>query len=317
MKTNLKKGIGVCILSFAFLLAAAGSGSSTDEVKEISNVENASNSSSDVKDDSNDFSEKKDESASSGNSKKQAVTVEEKILVDQNDIKITLKGIDEGIFGTELKLLIENNSDVGLTVQTRDASVNGFMADTSLSSDVAPGKKSSSEITISSSDLENCGINTIADIEFKFHIFTTDDWENYLDSDVIRVETSAYGSFEQPVDDTGTLLFEQNGIRIIGKGLSGNDSIFGPGLIMYIENNSDKNITVQSRDTSINGFMVDDSMSEDVIAGKKAITAITFFSSSLEDNGITDIESIETSFHIYDMEAWETIFDTDPITINF
>ena len=63
--------------------------------------------------------------------------------------------------------------------------------------------------------------------------------------------------------------------------------------------------------------MIDTSMSEDVIVGKKAITAVTFFSSSLEENGITDITSIETSFHVFDMESWDTIVDTDPITINF
>ncbi len=314
MKTNLKKAIGVCVLSMAFLIMAAGSGSSTDEVKQISSVGNASDNSSSDKGESNDEKKVDKESAESS---KNAITVEEKVLVDQNNVKITMTGIDNGIFGTELKLLIENNSDAGLTIQSRDASVNGFMTDTMMSQDVAAGKKSNSSITFSASDLEKSGITTISDIEFKFHVFTTEDWEDYLNTDVVRVETSAFGSFEQPVNDSGEVFYDQNGIRIIGKGLSSNDSIFGPGLIMYIENNSDKNITVQSRDTSINGFMVETSMSEDVIAGKKAITALTFFDTSLEENGISEIESVETSFHVFDMESWDTIVDTDSITINF
>ena len=311
MKTNLKQAIGVCVLSMAFLIMAAGSGSSTNEVKQISSVGNASENSSSDKGESNNEKKADKESADSS---KNAITVEEKVLVDQNNVKITMTGIDKGIFGTELKLLIENNSDAGLTIQTRDASVNGFMTDTMMSQDIAAGKKSNSSITFSASDLEKSGITTISDIEFKFHVFTTEDWEDYLNTDVVRVETSAYGSFEQPVDDSGKVFYEQNGIRIIGKGLSSNDSIFGPGLIMYIENNTDKNITVQSRDTSINGFMVETSMSEDVIAGK---TALTFFDTSLEENGISDVESVETSFHVFDMESWDTIVDTDPITINF
>lgn len=69
--------------------------------------------------------------------------------------------------------------------------------------------------------------------------------------------------------------------------------------------------------TSVNGFMIDTVMSQDVVAGKKAITAVTFLSSSLEENSITDITSVETSFHIFDTEDWSNEIDTDHITINF
>ena len=37
--------------------------------------------------------------------------------------------------------------------------------------------------------------------------------------------------------------------------MDSNISIMGPSLIVYIENNTDKNITVQSQDVSVNGFM--------------------------------------------------------------
>ena len=63
--------------------------------------------------------------------------------------------------------------------------------------------------------------------------------------------------------------------------------------------------------------MVDSSMSEDVVAGKKAISAVTFFSSSLEENGITDITDVELFFHIFDLKSWDTVFDSDVITIKF
>ena len=154
-------------------------------------------------------------------------------------------------------------------------------------------------------------------MEFSFHIFDTDSWEDYLDSETIVVKTSAAGGYVQTFDDSGTVFYDANGIRIIGKGLSTEDSFFGPGLIVYIENNNEKNITVQVRDTSVNGFMVDTSMSQDVISGKKALTAVTFFDFSLEENGIEEIGQIETSFHIFDMDEWNVIADTDPIVIEF
>ena len=255
--------------------------------------------------------DKEDKEDSSKDSDK--ATIEEAVLLDEKGIKITATGLDEGIFGTDLKLLIENNGEINVTIQARDASVNGYMVDTMMSEDVAAGKKANTELTFSIP--EDANIKTIASMEFKFHIFETDSWDDYLDSDTVEVETSAADSYEQSYDDSGKVLYEGKGIKIIGKGLSSDDSFFGPGLLLYIENNSDKDITVQARDTSVNGFMIDPTMSQDIVSGKKALTAVTFFESDLEDNGIEEIEVIETSFHVFEMEDWDDIVDTEAIEI--
>ena len=292
----------VCLSTFA--LFAIGSGSTGESTVDKEIVSATSSTSSTSTDNSADTSDN-------------AVTVEQTVLVDQDNVVITATGMDESVFGPELKLLIENNSDTNLTFQVRNASVNGYMADTMMSEDVAAGKKSNTEITFTTSGLKECGIDTFANMEFSFHIFTTDGWDDYLDTDAITVETSAAATYTQTIDDSGEVLYDSDGIKIVGKGLSSDDSIFGPGLIIYIENNSDTDRTVQVRDTSVNGFMIDTVMSQDGVAGKKSITAVTFLSSSLEENSITDITSVETSFHIFDTEDWSNEIHTDPITINF
>ena len=307
------KVLALCLVMSLFAMMALGSGSSSSGAdKEISSVGSTDSSNSNTAD-----TEATVEVENTTQATQAGVTVEETVLLEQDGIKITATGMDDGLLGTELKLLIENDSSTNLTFQARNASVNGYMVDTMMSEDVAAGKKSNTSLTFSTSGLKDCGIDTIANMEFSFHIFTTDGWDDFLDSDIISLDTSAAGSYTQNYDDSGEVFYDKDGIKIIGKGLSSNDSFFGPGLIVYIENNSSKNFTVQVRDTSVNGFMIDTSMSEDVIVGKKAITAVTFFSSSLDENGITDITSIETSFHVFDMESWDTIVDTDPITINF
>lgn len=316
-KSKLLILIPVMVLFGAMALGSGESSSSSNTDKQISSVESsdATTESTNTNDSEAASAETATESAST--SETSGVSVEETVLVDQDNIKITATGIEDGWFGTELKLLIENNSDTGLTFQARNSSVNGYMVDTLMSEDVAPGKKANTELTFSTTGLKDCGIETMAVMEFSFHIFNTDTWDEYLDTDMITLNTSAAGSYTQTYDDSGEVFYDQNGIKIIGKGLSSDGSFFGPGLIVYIENNSSMDFTVQVRDTSINGFMVDTSMSEDVIVGKKALTAVTFFSSSLEENGITDITTVETSFHVFDMQTWDTIVDTDPITINF
>lgn len=302
--------VTLCLSFFAFM--AMGSGSSSPEnTKEISNVNSGSTST--------DKSETEDAITENtvAEDTTTEITIEEQILYDDNNIKITATGIEDGWHGTNLNLLIENNSNQSITVQARNANVNGYMVSTMMSADVAAGKKANDSLTFETSGLKECGIDSIATMEFLFHIFESESWEEIVDTDVITVETSIADSYTQEYDDSGEILVDTDGIRIIGKGLSTNDSFWGPGVILYIENNTDRNVTVQVRDVSINGFMVDSSMSEDVVAGKKAMGAVQFFSTDLEENSIEDISDVELYFHIFDLESWDTIFDSDVISITF
>jgi hypothetical protein len=297
----------LCLTLFAAM--AIGSGSSdSGEDKEVSGVTTSDNS-ADTTDDST-GTETPDADA-------EEIAIEEQVLYDANDIKITATGLEEGWMGTELKLLIENNSSQSITVQARNASVNGYMVDTLLSSDVASGKKANDSLTFETSGLNECGIKSIATMEFYFHIIDSESWDDIIDTDVISIDTSIAENYTQTVDDSGEVLVDSNGVKVVAKGLSADGSFWGPGVILYIENNSEQDITVQVRDVSVNGFMVDSTMSEDVVAGKRAISAVQFFSSDLEENSITDITDVELYFHIFDLDSWETIFDSDVINITF
>lgn len=241
-------------------------------------------------------------------------TIAETVLIEDKGIRITAKSLDkDSIFGPELKILIENNSDTNVIVQTRDTSVNGYMVSSMISADVAAGKKANDEITFSSSDMERCGIETIADIEVSFYIFTSDGWDTYLDTPPIRIETTVAASYEYAFDDSGLEMYQGNGIRIVGKGIA-HDSIFGPSMVLFIENTSEQPITVQSRDTSVNGFMVSAMISENVLPGKRAMADVNFL--DLEDNEIEEIEDIEISFHVFNSDNWDTIVDTEAISVS-
>lgn len=301
----------LCLALFASM--ALGSGSSdSGEDKEITNVTNpnSENESDNAQAEDNATTEDNAEDTS-------AVTIEEQVLFEGNDIKITATGMEDGLFGTELKLLIENNSSKSVTIQARNANVNGFMVGTMMSADVAAGKKANDSLTFETSGLKDCGIEAIATMEFSFHIMDAETWEDVVDTDTIIVNTSIASTYVQEVDDSGEVLVEANGVKIVGKGLSADDSFWGPGVILYIENNSDKNITIQTRDVSVNGFMVETIMSEEVVAGKKAMSAVQFLSTDLESNSITDITDVELYFHIFDTESWNSIFDSDVIAISF
>lgn len=110
------------------------------------------------------------------------------------------------------------------------------------------------------------------------------------------------------------VLLDKDGIVITAKSLD-YDAFLGPELKLTLENNSDQGVTVQVRDVSVNGLMIDPLFSCEIEPGKKANDGITFMSSTLEENGIDTIGSIELKFHVFLSGDWETLFDTDDILI--
>lgn len=241
--------------------------------------------------------------------------IEEQVLYENEGIRIIAKSIDYSSFlGPELKVLIENDSDEPITVQARDCSINGLMVDPMMSADIQPDKKNNDSITFTNSELKKNGIESIGTIELKFHIFNADTWSTIADTDTIVIDTSAVGTIELNNEMDRKLVFDQDGIAISFVGFD-DESLWGLDVLLFIENNSVEPITVQVRDSSINGFMIDGTMSCDVMPGKASNDSISFFSSSLEENEIEEVESVELSFHIFHKDTWGTIIDTDIITI--
>ncbi len=157
------------------------------------------------------------------------------------------------------------------------------------------------------------GIESVGQVEVYFRIYASDDWADIVKPDVITIKTSAYDHMDTTADDSGFELYNSDGIRIVGKTVDEN-SFWGTAILLYIENNSGKNVGINVDDMSINGFMMTPYFSTTVYDGKKAFNDITIMSSDLEENNIESIEEVELKFHIYNADTYDTIKDTDPIT---
>lgn len=303
----------ILIIGLSVVLAGCSSNTGADNTTAQSKTEESAKETTEGEE------EEKEEDTTAEEAQNDArATVEETVLYDQDGVKVTLNGIDfEGsFFGPELNVLIENNSDKTVTVQTSDGcSINGYMADPMLSCEVTAGKKANDTITLSGSIFENANITDIATIDLKLHVYDSEAWKKIGEGEFVTVNTSIVETYVQEYDDSGEVIFEAEGIKVISKGLREEESLFGPEIEFYVENNSDKEIYLQAGESSINGFMVDGMMSCNVRPGKKAITSLSFFSSDLEANGIEAIEEIDLIFKILD-SGFGTIATSDMITLN-
>ena len=244
----------------------------------------------------------------------QTASIVETVILNQNGLKITATGLEDSFMGDELKLLVENNSGQNLTVQSHASSVNGYMITNIMSIDVANGKKVNDALTLTASEMEDCGITSITDLAFTLHVFNTDTWEAVIDTPVIELKTNLSGTVTQTYDDSGNVVYDAGGIRIITKGKT-DDSILGPGIQVYVENNTSESIMVQTRNVSINGFMVDSYYSPEILPGKRSLSSLTISDTSLTENGITDFTSAELSFVIINPSTFMDIAETGPVNL--
>jgi hypothetical protein len=257
------------------------------------------------------------ESAAESEDNKADVTVESHVVFEDSGIRITVKSLDmNALFGPELKFLIENDSDEDIEISVNNVVVNGYMFSAYLYTDVAAGKKANSSITLSKSDLEELAIDTVADIEIDFSVYKNDTWDLICKSDLISIKTSAADSYLYNYDESGTKVYDDNGVLIVVKGIV-EDEFMGDSILVYAYNTNDVPVTVSTRNVSVNGFMIDPWFSCNMLPGKHALSKLSFSETDLEENEIESIRDVEITFYIYDTDSWEDIAYADPVHLTF
>lgn len=296
-----KKGLIIGIVAAVVVVAALGSQGGNKDDKDSSSKSSSKNEivsvnkSNDGKKEIKDTDDKKADDEKSND-----FTIDEQVLWEIDGLKITATGINEdSIFGTQIKVQAENNSDKDIGIGTDAVIVNDYMINDLTSIQVTAGNKANDEITLFSSELNAAGIESIGKVELYMHTYDPNTFQTISESGCITIETSDIDKIDAENNIEGTVLFEQDGVKIVGQYVDEN-SFWGSAVLLYVENNSDQNIIVQCDDVAVNGFMVSALMSDNVYAGKKCLTDITLLGSDLEENGITEIETIETSFKILD-----------------
>lgn len=243
--------------------------------------------------------------------------ITETIIMDSNGVKVTAKSINyNGILGPEIKILVENNSQETIGIEVENFSINGLMIYASAYGDVAAGKKANETIDLSLDDLKISGITTVKDIEFDFEIYRPENYETIHKETGIKLQTNAT-DYVQNYNTSGTLAVDQDGVKVYVLKRVNTNSFWGSEIYVYIENNTDDELSIQADEVSVNGFMIDPYFSTRIPAGKKAYEAITFMESDLKANEITDIEEIELKFKAIEYDSYSTIFTTDVQKITF
>ncbi len=304
-------GVGILIS----LIMVMAMGSSSDSKKEVVPVDEVKTEVLQETESDTIKTENQVNTATNVTANSEKITIDEQIIVDKDGLVITaVEYTTDSIWGDGIKLLIENNTDKDYHVGCDALIVNDYMITDLFYSEIAAGKKANEVMYLSSSGLKAAGIDTVGKIEMYFHAYDSD-WDYIFKNVYAEVKTSQYDNMDMQPDDAGMELYNDNGIRIVGKTVD-EYSFWGTAILLYCENNSGKNVSIHVDDMSINGYMMSPFFYAEVYDGKKAIDDITIFSSDLENNNITEIEEVELKFRIVNSDTYDKIDETSPISFS-
>jgi len=223
----------------------------------------------------------------------------------------------DDFWGPTLTVFCENKTeDTSLTFSMDMVAVNGYMLDPLWATTVAAGKKTNSDVTFFSSDLEMTGITSLDEVEFQLNIYDSEDWsvENFV-SDWFTVYPTGLSAAEvtapaRPSSANEQIICDNEDCTfIIVEDYV--DDFWGYTISLYMNNKSDKNLYFTWDDVSVNGYMVDPYWGCTVSAGKQAVATATFSEDDFETNGITDVEEVEFKLRVRDDDDW---FSDDLVT---
>ena len=253
---------------------------------------------------------------SSSTDDKKKTTIQEQVLMDANDVKITATDYTtDSVLGDGIQLLIENNSDQDYDISTDAVIVNNYMITDLFASSISAGNKSKETLYLSSDQLEAAGIDNIGQIEIYFTLMDSSTYEVTYRSEVCTIQTSDYDKMDTTPADDGQEIYNSDGIRIVAKYVD-EDSFWGNAVVLYLENSTDKKVTITADDLAVNGYMMSPFFSSTIYPGKMAVSDITLLQSDLDTNGIKSVDDVEVSFDISDADSYQSIANTGKISFS-
>ena len=132
-------------------------------------------------------------------------------------------------------------------------------------------------------------------------------------TDVPKTDTDSEPAKNESSENAGNItieeqvLIDQSGIKITAVGYE-TGSIWGDGIKLLLENNTDKDYMIGCDALIVNDYMISDLFAQTVAAGKKATETMHLSTSQLNAAGITTVGKVEMYFHAYDDDSYDDLF---------
>ena len=236
--------------------------------------------------------------------------LEQQVIFDDYGMVITANCLGLIYDSPALSLTIANESERNVSVMCDFVEVNGFMlASSGMFCETAAGETLQTYIRLDEESLNAAGIDTIANVTLSLDIYDDEDYSDLAEDLQIRLETSAAGHV-QSVDDSGTVVYDAGGVRLIFKGMEV-DTYGDATLRFFAENLTEHTVNIGADMVYLNDRETDGMLWCHLWPDTRSNEQVYIW--ELSEYGIdtgSDIEQVRLELYVQNAENWESVYET-------
>ncbi len=249
-------------------------------------------------------STKEDTESAQGN-----IFMDEQVLIEENNVKMTASSIEMKEDGDGYLILqMENNTDEELEFVCSEVYVNDCYIGGSLYETVEAGTNKKSSIKFLENDLYKLyDAGEAAKINVYIEVVKPDD-TRIVSGQWVTIDTNKKAEYKGNYDDSGEVLYESNGIKILYKGINEDNTA----AILCAENHNYGNVYIHIDNIVINGYELNYTFFNFKETEQKQIRFIYFKDKDSNEVEIGEIEEGTMLMHIWAGESVdkEYVFET-------
>ena len=231
------------------------------------------------------------------------------VIYDKNGITVTVVGVESSYSYYVFNLEVENNSGTDVYLGADHCVINGISTVyCSFYGEAADGETAEATLEFSYSRLEDLNIDRIGDVEFDLCVYDTS--YDYIDEGTrVSIQTEDSG-YVHDMDDSGQLLFNEAGIRILIMDMYVGDE-YDSYMKLYVENNTSESLRLNLENITINGWVLPNATGHcTVMPGTHTVENVDI--GEVLDIGITSasqIGNILYNLEAYNSKTYETYYE--------
>ena len=242
--------------------------------------------------------------------------VKSRIIWETDGLEVTAKGLyyDEDNREAPCYLVLEakNSGKTEKQLSVGEAAINTVMVDTEMSLSVPAGGKAKGELHFSGRELDS-----LAALDEIFSIaFTLREDSEGLTSEVIELTTGLKEHEIYIYTGEDAPQYEGEGIIINYSTLYPMFSEYGPALEFYVENNTDRTISLKSLGVTVNGAKAENlDFDKAFLPHTRGYVCLVLNMEQLEEDDLLPLDNVSSEFEGYDPQTMESLFAA-PISVD-
>ena len=228
---------------------------------------------------------------------------EDKKILSTDDVRVKITGYKADMKGFTVKLHCDNKGEHKTVISADNSAVNKYNIETAWSVSLGKDESCDSEILFPVLELEKLGITAVDELTLRLSVYDGKDGDVLSENSIATVYPTGKKADQvvaperKPVDKEAVVVNEA-ACTFILQGPVQKDAV-ASSIPCYIENKTDKVISLVLENSTVNGQPVEGFVSMEILPGTRGYSSVLYMQDALAAKGITDITGIAATLKVY------------------